>query len=179
MCKRFNFGSAIFAGIFATIIMTIVMGFFGLNIIKVFGLTVGMYGMSIYLVGAIIQLMIGIVYAIIYASIVEPLFQKMPKYVSGTLYSLFPFIIAIFFSTTLMHTLACVFKAPACQNVQMQKAHMNHGGCQGKCQGSEPGSSRALDQPSSSSNLPMWLMSLVDHAVYGLFLGIIYKPKND
>lgn len=236
MSKRFNFGSAVLAGIIATIIMTIVMMFFGIDIMEVLGNASGMYGSSIYLVGGLIHIVIGIVYAIIYAWIFEPLFQKLPKFLAGGIFSLLPFIIAILFMGSFLQTLNSVFVSSS-KKEQSKVAVSKYKKCRGdispyearyskrNSKSSSPNCSAndfcgcdcsydssccgpdddeqcsmygATDcsvgcgtccspscsaQNSSSTSttpntLPMWLISLVNHLVYGVFLGIFYRPKE-
>lgn len=109
MVKRFNFPSAILASIIATVIMTIVMLFFGLDFMKVLGKQVGMTGMAVYWVGGSIHLLVGIIYGIIYALIFEPLLHKLPGFLSGAIYSLLPFIIAIIMFGTFIRVLQNIF----------------------------------------------------------------------
>lgn len=92
---RFNFKSAVWAGIVATFVMVIIMGLMGLNPLKKLGLGLGIEGTLRYVVGGVIYFVIGIIYAVIYALIFEPLFKKMPRIVSGAIYGLFPFIVTM------------------------------------------------------------------------------------
>lgn len=94
--RRFNFGSALLASIIATILMTAFMMYFGMDVMLMLGKLAGMDNIiAAYLVGGAIHFIIGLLYGLLYALIFEPLLQKLPGFLSGTLYSLIPFILAL------------------------------------------------------------------------------------
>ncbi|GAB4184436.1 MAG: hypothetical protein Tsb0015_00340 [Simkaniaceae bacterium] len=68
-----------------------------------------MTGMAVYWVGGSIHLLVGIIYGIIYALIFEPLLHKLPGFLSGAIYSLLPFIIAITMFGTFIRVLQNIF----------------------------------------------------------------------
>lgn len=107
--RRFHFWSAIFAGFVATVVMTIVMYFFGFDIMKMLGMIAGMQGTMIYIVGGLIHLIVGLVYAVIYALIFEPLFKGLPKFLSGAIYGLLPFILAMTLMGSFVNVVQTVF----------------------------------------------------------------------
>lgn len=268
--------SAIVAGFIATVVMTIWMAFFGMNIMKLLGLTAGMEGGSVYLVGGLIHLIIGLFWGLVYALIFEPLLQKLPGFLSGALFSLIPFVLAMIFMGTFISTIKNVFKADvkhenpsavsrrqasqagqqlnpdgngACPNKDCVEKKCPSKTCPGRCPmcpkmapedangngasdsglkktaysdwgdsandakcAAKPYSEKpnqddypcypckedykdALCKPNSSpcgymcsphtqnggihsSSLPIWLWSLINHLVFGVVLGFIYKPHK-
>ncbi|MCB1109135.1 MAG: hypothetical protein KDK44_05700, partial [Chlamydiia bacterium] len=103
--KRFNFKSAIIAGFIATVVMTIFMAFFDMNIVKVLGMAMGKTGVMAYIFGGVIHLIVGLIYGLIYGLIIQPIFSKLPGFLSGSIYGVIIFIIALIFSPLLMKTL--------------------------------------------------------------------------
>jgi hypothetical protein len=95
--RRFSFGSAIVASILATIVMTAFMMYFGMNTMQNLGGLAGMTGSMAYVVGGFIHFLVGIIYGLIYALFFKPWMQKIPGFLSGSLYSLLPFVLAITF----------------------------------------------------------------------------------
>lgn len=98
----FSFGSAIYAGIVATIIMTVVMALFGVNSITMLGtLLVGKNASysTIYLAGSLVHFGVGVFYAIVYALLLAPV-KSLSNILKAILYSILLTIIA---QTTLPH----------------------------------------------------------------------------
>lgn len=118
MSTRFNFGSILLASIIATIAMTIVMAIFGINLMKILGFAAGMSGGAAYLFGGVLHFAIGIFYGIIYALFFEPWMKKMPGFLSGALYSLLPFIIALIFIGPTLKLISFVFDGTSCAPCQ-------------------------------------------------------------
>lgn len=103
--KRFNFKSAIFAGFMATVVMTIFMAFFGMDITKMLGMALGKTGITAYIYGGVVHLIIGLIYAFIFALIFQPIFNRFPGFLSGTLYGVLVGFVALIFTPTFMKTL--------------------------------------------------------------------------
>ena len=94
--RRFNFRSALIASILATIIMTAFMIYFNVDIMMKIGKMAGMKNaFTLYLFGGVIHLVVGIVFGLIYALIFEPMMKKLPGFLSGAIYSILPFLVAI------------------------------------------------------------------------------------
>ena len=75
-CCRIRWGCAIAAGVVATIIMTVVMYFEGINITKMLGMMLMGSDASVgsqYFAGGVLHFGIGIFYGIVYAAIFAPL----------------------------------------------------------------------------------------------------------
>lgn len=196
MRTRFNFGSAILAGILATVIMTLVMWFFGMNSMRVLGQAAGMYGISVYLVGGLIHFGVGIIYALLYAWVFEPLFKGLPKYLAGGIYSLLPFVISILFASSAINLIKETFQVSSTQK-QMPYQYQSKMQSQGEQDCESPYESRYSSRPSQRESqpkkrtmqqdpassvhnyLPMWLMSFINHLIYGIFLGIFYHSKEE
>lgn len=254
--RRFNFGSAIIASIIATAIMTAFMFYFDMNVMLVLGNMAGMKGkVASYFIGGTIHLLIGIIYGLIYALIFEPLFQRLPKFVSGSLFSLLPFILALTMMGSFENLIRSVFKnqnakyvdlcapsqtgqnnsapksapvddvslpkkgakppptapskregepikkeraAPSKSVRPMEVSHitiplMNRTMSHPKAQFRETVASTdyldpvsnmpaKTDEPAvvkeAESKLPSWLWSLINHVIYGFFLGVIYMPRR-
>ncbi|NGX40102.1 MAG: Agglutinin receptor [Chlamydiae bacterium] len=107
--SRFNFSSVLWASIFATVMMTIVMSLFGMNIILFLGKTAGMTGNMAYLVGGVIHFAVGIFYGLLYAWLFEPWLKRLPGFIAGALYSLLPFAIAMMFMAPMLNIVKTVF----------------------------------------------------------------------
>ena len=103
--KRFNFQSAIAAGFIATVVMTIFMAFFDMNIMKMLGVAMGKTGGMAYVFGGIVHLIIGLIYGLIYGLIIQPIFSGLPGFISGLIYGVIIFVIALIFTPTFMKTL--------------------------------------------------------------------------
>ncbi|MDN3505290.1 MAG: hypothetical protein P0S95_06930 [Rhabdochlamydiaceae bacterium] len=118
--RRFNFGSAIFASIVACIIMTAFMMYFKMNIMVQLGQLAGMTSKAaIYFIGGVIHLIVAIVFGLIYALIFQPLMHKFPGFLSGTIYSLLPFILAMTLMGQFTGLIKTVFKNNDCSPTQM------------------------------------------------------------
>jgi hypothetical protein len=107
--RRFSFGSAIVASILATIVMTAFMMYFGMNTMQNLGSLAGMTGSMGYVVGGFIHFLVGIIYGLIYALFFKPWMQKIPGFLSGSLYSLLPFVLAITFMGQFQAIIKSVF----------------------------------------------------------------------
>ncbi|NGX59304.1 MAG: hypothetical protein KR126chlam3_00452 [Chlamydiae bacterium] len=121
---RFNFFSAIWASILATIVMTIVMYFLDMNIMVALGMTAGVEGPMILIVGGFIHLCVGVIFGFIYALIFEPLMKRLPGFLAGAIYSLIPFFVAIFFMAPFLQSIEKIFgaegKKPVMKNAAPQ-----------------------------------------------------------
>ncbi|MCB1117078.1 MAG: hypothetical protein KDK50_00700 [Chlamydiia bacterium] len=100
--KRFNFKSAIVAGFVATVVMTIFMAFFDMNITKLLGMAMGKTGSMAYIIGGLIHLGVGLFYGLIFALIVQPILNKLPGFLSGSLYGIAIGVIALIFTPMFM-----------------------------------------------------------------------------
>ena len=103
--KRFSFSSAIFAGFIATVVMTIFMAFFDMNIMKMLGMTMGKTGTMAYIYGGIIHLVIGLIYGFFYGLIIQPIFHRLPGFLTGLIYGVIIFVIALIFTPMFLKTL--------------------------------------------------------------------------
>ncbi|MDX8431396.1 MAG: hypothetical protein SNF33_06325 [Candidatus Algichlamydia australiensis] len=204
--KRFNFKSVIGASIVASIVMTIFMWIFGMNIMKMLGMIAGYSGTMMYVIGGAIHLIVGIFWGFVYALFFEPWLKKLPGFLSGAFFSLVPFFAAMFFMGTFVTTVQGVFNAntPGIQQSGVYPSFPCQPACAPcnpyyPCQPSKPchpcnpyGYSSATQQygcapemgtcapcapMGSKAGLPMWLWSLFNHLVFGIVLGWSYKPK--
>ncbi len=103
--KRFNFTSAIVAGFMATVVMTIFMAFFDMNITKLLGMAMGKTGAMAYIFGGLIHLGVGLFYGLIFALIIQPLLNKLPGFLSGSLYGIAIGVVAFIFTPMFMNSL--------------------------------------------------------------------------
>lgn len=88
--RSFSWSRALFAGLVATIVMTIVMMVMGMNLMKSLGsMIVGSTASSAtqYAVGGAMHLMIGSIYAVIFASLVGRVVE-WNRFIKGTVYGL-------------------------------------------------------------------------------------------
>jgi len=208
---RFNFKSALLASIVATIVMTVWMIIFGMDVMRLIGQVAGMSGAMVYILGGLIHLGVGIFWGLIYAWLFEPWMKKLPGFLSGAIFSLLPFILGIFFLGTFLHVVHDIFAVKqvvsestheVAMNEEVNEAEMMTVGCPcpkppKPCPGPDcpkdraigggygaPADSRGVQMPERSSapapsqGMPMWLWSLINHLIYGVVLGLIYRPRK-
>src|SRR5918993_874192 len=88
--SSFNLGKALMAGLVATVIITVSMALFGMNIMKSLGQMVlgPQSGASTqYLVGGLMHLMIGVGYGVLYSAVVAPV-RRWPAVMKGLVFGL-------------------------------------------------------------------------------------------
>lgn len=87
--SRFSLGRALIAGLVATVIITISMALFGMNIMKSLGsMILPASGTSTqYLLGGLIHLMVGVGYGVLYALLVAPV-RRWAAVMKGLVYGL-------------------------------------------------------------------------------------------
>ena len=199
--KRFNFKSVIGASIVATLVMTIFMWIFGMNIMKMLGMIAGYNGTMMYVIGGAIHFGVGIFWGLVYALFFEPGMETRAGFLSGAFFSLVPLIAAMLFMGTFVTTIQGVFNA---NNTNMTQ--MGMWPCQPACGPCSPCSPCYPCQPDAPCNpygysntanstpcapamcgpcapqgtkagLPMWLWSLFNHLVFGIVLGWTYTPR--
>lgn len=88
--SSFNLGKALMAGLIATVIITISMALFGMNVMKSLGQMVlgPQSGASTqYLAGGLIHLMIGVGYGVLYSAVVAPV-RRWPAVMKGLVFGL-------------------------------------------------------------------------------------------
>lgn len=171
----FSFGSAVYAGIIATIVMTVVMALFGTNIITMLG-TILLNKQApiymIYLAGSIMHFAVGIIYAILYALIIAPL-KSLSNVLKAILYSI---ILAIIAQIAIPYTIKAVeyvkieyfHIAP-----MMETAAPPTEKEAAPAETSTPTSMR--NKILSKPNLQNWL----HHFIYALTLALMYKGKRN
>ncbi len=165
---RFNFGSAIFAGIVATIAMTIVMYFLGTNIMLAIGSIAGFEGGGAYVIGGIVHFIIGIFWACVYGFIFEPMMKRLPGFLSGGIFSILPFVLSLFLMGVFIMTIKGIFTTDRDLDKQnAQDSSYSYGGSE--C---DPYSQCTPAQDGGG-----WFISLVNHLAYGVVLGLVYRPK--
>lgn len=249
---RFNFKSAIFAGFIATVVMTVWMFVFKMDLMKTLGVAAGMKGNMVYIVGGIIHLCVGLFWGIIYAWLFEPWMKGLPGFLSGAFFSLVPFVIALFFIGSFFNLVRMAFgneqkdmsmgmigsfyeqqvaggcaTCPKAQPKESAKNKKNAPKVRGQktsgsscypcymddgcgpcapddmCAPCAPDANMSPDQnqqgtqgygagpmPNLKSKtycpgkkggmfgLALWLWSLINHLVYGITLGIVYRPHK-
>jgi hypothetical protein len=85
-----DWGRALLAGLVATVIITISMGLFGMNIMKSLGSMMLGPASSVstqYVVGGLIHLMVGVGYGLLYAALVAPV-RRWPAILKGVVFGL-------------------------------------------------------------------------------------------
>jgi len=216
---RFNFKSAVWSGIIASLVMSFVMGLFEMNLIKVIGFAAGATGMSAYLTGGVIYFLVGIFYAFIYALIFEPILRKLPRFLAGALYGLVPFAIFMVlttssskFATMTYIPLGAAVPCGPCGGLLNDNPPAEPPSCApcNPCNPCTPQpvstayriSSKSLvaaavpcapgggllqDNPAAIPNPAAvaksqaghgWLILLINYVVYGIVLGLVYRPKQ-
>ncbi len=88
--SRVDWGRALLAGLVATVIITISMGLFGMNIMKSLGsmmLGPGSSASTQYVVGGLMHLMVGVGYGLVYAALVAPV-RRWPALLKGLVFGL-------------------------------------------------------------------------------------------
>lgn len=208
---RFNFKSAIWAGIVATFVMIVVLGLFGVNAMKVVGMAAGQTGNGVYVLGGIVHFVVGVIYALIYALIFEPLFKKMPKYLAGAIFGLLPFIIAMSMGMHFMNFLRNTFHVASTMSDMPCMPSQDYGACNpcnpcymcnpcypcnpqpmqtsyhpmaaaqpcSPCGGTmDEGCEACNPDPMPAAYHMRWLVCLVSNLVYGIVLGLVYRPRR-
>lgn len=181
--RRFNFGSAVWASIVATVVMTIVMWFFGTDLMNMLGMTAGKTGTMAYIFGGVIHFGVGIIFGLVYALIFEPILRGLPGFLAGALYSLLPFFVAMFFMNPFIQTIKTTFgNKPASavvENSNNQKHNYERNGSYNHSDYTSTPSANPEKHTPKPASAPKsgWLFSLIAHLVYGVFLGWIYRPR--
>ncbi|MCF7806632.1 MAG: hypothetical protein K9M07_03270 [Simkaniaceae bacterium] len=116
---RFRFGSAIWASIIASAAMSAFMIYFNMNILLEYGKIAGFQDTPGYIVGGAIQLVVCIFFGLIYALIFDPLFRRIPGFLSGIIYGLIPFILALTMMGKFEALIRTVFHNP--KSTQMEQ----------------------------------------------------------
>ena len=184
---RFNFGSAIFAGIVATVVMTIVMYFLGMNIMLAIGSIAGFEGGGAYVIGGIVHFIIGIFWACIYGFIFEPMMKRLPGFLSGAFFSILPFVLSLFLMGVFIMTIKGIFTTDRDIAKKQEMSYncspnddYNGNGC-APCggyamDGADPYSECKPCGPSNGGG-GGWFISLINHLAYGVVLGLVYRPR--
>ena len=198
--KQISRRSAVRAGVAGVVVMTIVMLFFGVNIVAGLGAAAGAEGVGRYFLGGLIQLVLGVVYAFIYALFVEKWLRGLPRALSGALYSLFPFVIALLFFAPFMQSVKYLFQRAEMvkeipydhiRNKELRK--QDHcGSCDGSRQKmpycvQQEGSDEAMPETSETmesmeqrphSGVVLALAYFFGSLAYGITLGMMYRGKG-
>jgi hypothetical protein len=88
--SRVDWARALLAGLVATVIITISMGLFGMNIMKSLGSMMLGPASSVstqYVVGGLIHLMVGVGYGLVYAAVLAPV-RRWPAILKGVVFGL-------------------------------------------------------------------------------------------
>ncbi len=179
--RRFSFISAVWASIVATAAMTAAMWFFGIDHTIMLGKIAGKTGTSAYITGGAIHLGVGIIYGLLYALIFEPIFRRLPGFFAGALYSLLPFVIAIFFMGAFTDGIKAAFGnkpevTEVAANADQNRFNYNRDGSYNHSDCAPKPKAESKTSPKTPARSG-WLFSLLGHLVYGVFLGWVYRPR--
>lgn len=188
--KSFKLGRALLAGFFGTIAMTVLMygwplvGLPSMDIMAALG-GVFPFDISPYVIGSLIHIGIGISLALIYAMFFDP-WLPGPGWLRGALFSLVPWLFAITLLGPSLQVASELFKGkeavaanpcsvnPAKSNPCAPKVSNPCGVRANPCAVANPcGASNA-----SSSGPSPQAMSLLVHLLYGVVLGVAYRPSG-
>ena len=197
MIKSLKFRRALLAGFLGTAAMTLLMygwpliGFPRVDIMVALG---GAFPLDLspYVVGAVIHLGIGIAFALIYAFLFDP-WLPGPSWLRGGLFSFIPWILAITLLSAILQMASEFFvggKAVAanpcavrpvnpCAAVQTNPCSVGAGNpcasARNPCAAANPCGGGAN---ASSGGVSPQAMSLMAHLLYGVVLGVAYKPSG-
>ncbi len=175
MSKHLRVGSAIKAGLIATLTMTLFMyggPLLGLPRIDVMGSLGSLIpgGVSPYPAGVLLHFGIGATLAMIYAGLFARLLPG-PGWARGALFSLLPWIVAI---VALPAALAYV---QSLVNPATAAAALNPCAVANPC-AAVTNLYAANATSAGSGQAAMALLSLVNHLVYGVMLGALYRSRD-
>lgn len=184
MIKSLKFGRAILAGFWGTIAMTMLMygwpvvGLPRMDIMAALG-PVFPFDISPYVMGSIIHLSIGISLALLYALVFDP-WLPGPRWLRGALFSLIPWLFAI---TLLGPTLVMASDFLKGKEAALANPCSVSNPCAPKlsnpCGANPCAVKNTYGAESASSSTPSpEAMSLMVHLLYGLVLGVAYKPSS-
>lgn len=166
MVKSFKFGRALVAGLWGTVAMTALMygwpllGLPGMDIMTALG-SVFPFHVSPYLMGALVHVGIGVSLGLVYALLFD-WWLPGPSWLGGALFSFIPWIFAIILLGPTLQIANELFKG-------REAVAANPCAVANPC-GTGP---RA-----SSNGISPEAISLMVHLVYGLVLGIAYRPSD-
>lgn len=184
--KSFKLGRALLAGFFGTIAMTVLMygwplvGLPKMDIMAALG-GIFPFNLSPYVVGSLIHIGIGISLALIYAMFFNP-WLPGPGWLRGALFSFVPWLFAITLLGPSLQIAGDLFRgkeavaANPCSipNPCVPKLSNPCGANANPCAVANPcGAANA-----SSSGPSPQAMSLVVHLLYGVVLGVAYRPSG-
>lgn len=176
--------SAVYAGIMATIVMSVVMLIFGINIVKMEGLMLvdeGASNMQIYLAGGIMHFIVGIIFALIYALIFAPICM-LSNLLKALIFSIIITCVALY---SMPHMPAMIHKVKT--DVLKMESKM------GMMDKAEP-TKMAMDDKKLEDQEKMMddndplknkflskaqLKSWLNHFVFALVVALVYRPKRD
>lgn len=161
--SRIDWGRALVAGLVATILMTITMALFGMNLMKSLGgMILGADASTAmqYLVGGLIHFMIGIGYGLVYAALVAPRLSWHPV-LKGAVYGAALTVIALVMMPVMASALG--------------------GGAGNPCNpcnptgGATAGAANPCNPCGGGGNpVTSGLISLLNHLVYGITQALLY-----
>ncbi len=182
--RSLDLSRALVAGLVATIIMTVVMAFFGMNLMKMLG---GMFlpGSSTgvqYAVGGAMHLMVGLIYAVIFAWLFGRVRVWHPV-VKGTIYGLAIGAIALAVMPVAAAVMGGGAAANPCNPCAAKGAANPCNPCAAKAANPcNPCAAKAANpcNPCGGSGQGPWagMISIFNHLVYGLVLALIYGRRG-
>jgi hypothetical protein len=177
------------AGILATVIITISMGLFGMNIMKSLGSMMLGPGSSVstqYVVGGLIHLMVGVAYGLVYAAVIAPV-RRWPAILKGVVFGLAITAIALAAMPVMGAMMSRGGAANPCNPCGGQASASQANPCN-PCAGKSP--SAPQNNPCNpcaakranpcnpcgggGANPYSGLVSLINHVIFGLALALVY-----
>lgn len=203
MSKFSRIGSAVWAGLWGTVAMTLLMygwPLVGLPKMDIMAALGGAFGPSPYIAGAAIHFGIGISLALIYSVFFEP-WLPGPGWVRGALFSIAPWIFAITLLTPTLQMASdffvgrkavtanpCAVANPCAirpaNPCAVKRSHLN------PCSAAEINPCAVKSNPCAAANpcggsggpsksgLSPQAMSLMAHLFYGVVLGIVHRRSD-
>lgn len=181
--KSLNLGSAIFAGVIGTLAMTVLMyaaplmGLPPMDLLQALGSTVPL-GISPYVVGGLIHLAIGVILALLYATVFERVMPG-PRWLRGAAFSLVPWVFAI---TLMGPAMAWLQDAvgPAEAQVVANPCAIQPKAVNPCVAAPRPANPCAAANPAAEPASPwiLRMMSLMAHLVYGAVVASVYRRPS-
>ena len=192
--RRFNLGSAVLAGVVGTIVITIALFATGTNIVAMLGgMLTGGSGPAALVVGTVVHFTIGIVFALIFALVIEPLMQG-PKLLEGLGLGFVAFALAM----VAMPLMAAVMAPSGGQAASGNPCAVAANPCAGSGNPCAANPCAAKTNPCAAAANPCApqanpcaggstagapaptapLVSLVNHLIFGAVVGLVYRPRT-
>ncbi len=174
-----NWGRAIIAGVATTVILTISMWIItGANIISVLGgMIVGGGGAAAIIVGTMMHFGIGIVYGIVFASLVAPV-TNWGKFTQGAIFCLAITAIALALMPIMASAMAGSGMAGGAAEAMNPCNQCSPANMCNPCNPCSMAAANPCNPCGGGGSAAAGLQSLINHVIFGLSLAYLYKGRE-